>query len=217
MKASPSFITLSHRLERSAPPFEGNDIKYPESLVRYFLEHFTKRGDKVLDPFAGLGTTLFTVEEMGRIPYGVEYDTKRYEWVAGQLNNWQNLIHGDSAKLLSFDFPKMDFCMTSPPYMPAHHKWNPLSGGNPAHAGYDVYLKQMVKIYKNVHALMKRGSYVVVQVDNFRNGVHYTPLVRDISAALSGVLRLEQEVVVAWKNPPDPASHHTHCLVFRKA
>ena len=131
------FITLPYALERAAPPFEGNDIKYPEALVRYFLKEFTSPGDRVFDPFTGLGTTLFVAEEMRRIPFGVEHDARRHQWVAGQLTHWANLVLGDSAKLCSYGFPKMDFAMTSPPFMPRHHRWNPLVAGNPANAGYD--------------------------------------------------------------------------------
>ena len=79
------FITLDYALERAPPPFEGNDIKYPEALVRRFLKEFTRPGDRVFDPFAGLGTTLFVAEEMRRIPFGVEQDERRHAWVAGQL------------------------------------------------------------------------------------------------------------------------------------
>ena len=72
------FITLPYALEREAPPFEGNDIKYPEALVRLFLKKLTKPGNRVFDPFAGLGTTLFVAEEMRRIPFGIERDERRY-------------------------------------------------------------------------------------------------------------------------------------------
>ena len=109
------FITLPYALEREPPPFEGNDIKYPEVLVRYFLQEFTKPGDKVFDPFTGLGTTLFVAEEMRRIPFGIEHNARRHQWVAGQLKNWPNLKYGDSAKLSSYRLPRMDFSMTSPP------------------------------------------------------------------------------------------------------
>ena len=84
------FIALPYGLEREAPPFEGNDIKYPEALVRHFLKQSTSPGDKVFDPFAGLGTTLFVAEEMRRIPFGVEHDARRHGWVAGQLTRWPN-------------------------------------------------------------------------------------------------------------------------------
>ena len=209
------FVTLSYALEREPPPFEGNDIKYPESLVRYFLKQFTKRGDKVFDPFAGLGTTLFVAEEMRRVPFGVEQDERRHQWVAGQLEHWRNLLQGDSSKLSSYRFPKMDFSMTSPPFMQRHHKWNPLCGGNAAYAGYEAYLRGIQDIYRQLARLMKRGAIVVVHADNLP-GRSYTPLVRDLSLAIGEVLRLETEIVVAWEGGPRSA-RHTHCLVFKVA
>ncbi len=208
-----TFITIPWKLERAPPPFERNEIKYPEALVRHFLKEFTKPGDRVFDPFAGLGTTLFVAEELRRVPFGVEYDPKRHEWVAGQLQNWTNLVRGDTAKMRAMGFPRMDFSMTSPPYMPKHHKWNPLFAGNPAKAGYGTYLKRMRFIYGQLAQLMKRGAYVVVQADNLQGPV-YTPLVRDLSLAIEPVLRFEAEIIVAWHGGK-PDHPHTHCLLFR--
>lgn len=208
-----NFITLPYKLEREAPPFEANAIKYPESLVRHFLHLYTKRGDKVFDPFAGLGTTLFVAEDMGRIPFGMEYDPKRYEWVAGQLQHWTNLIHGDSGRVAAQGFPKMDFCMTSPPFMAKNHQWNPLYAGDPSKAGYAKYLSRMKAIYRQIATIMKRDAMMVVQCDNLPGRV-YTPLVRDLSLTLSQVLKLENEIIVAWDGGKKDY-RHTHCLIFK--
>lgn len=213
------FITLPYKLERAPPPFETYEAKYsdkyPESLVRYVLKEFTKKGDKVFDPFAGLGTTLFVAEEMGRIPYGMEADRKRQEWVAGQLENWLGLHCDDTANMLDYGFPKMDFAMTSPVYMPKHHKWNPLYGGDPAHAGYDQYLRRMAYIFAQLAKLMKRHAYVVVQLDNLRGRV-FTPLVRDVGHAVSQSFRPEGETIVKWANGPEDYPC-THCLIFKNS
>ena len=208
-----SFISFPFKLEREAPPFEDQEIKYPEVLVRHFLKEYTKKGQNILDPFAGLGTTLFVTEEMKRIPYGIEAERERFEWTAGQMTHWQNIIHGDADDILNFGFPKMDFCMTSPPYMPKHHKWNPLYSGNPKYAGYKTYLKRMEKIFANIARCLKRNAVCVVQVDNLR-GKTYTPLVRDISIAVEKSLRLDDEIIVQWKNAK-PDYPYTHCLIFK--
>jgi hypothetical protein len=210
-----SFITLPWKLERAPPPFEGYDIKYPESLVRHFLKRFTESGARVFDPFAGLGTTLFVAEEMGRVPYGVEHDGGRMEWVAGQLEHFTHLKRGDAADMLAMGFPKMDFAMTSPPYMPKNHKWNPLYGGDPKHAGYDVYLDRMGFIFGQMKQLMKRHAVFVLQADNLQ-GRGFTPLVRDLGLCAERHFRLDEEIIVAWKGGR-PDYRHTHCLVFRKA
>jgi hypothetical protein len=156
---------------------------------------------------------LFVAEEMRRIPFGVEHDARRQQWVAGQLEHWPNLVHADSAELTSCGFPKMDFCMTSPPFMPRHHKWNPLCAGNPANAGYDRYLRRMAHIYRQLARIMKRNARIVVQADNVP-GRTFTPLVRDLSTTIGEVFRLETEIVVAWEGGRKD-HRHTHCLVFK--
>lgn len=208
-----NFITLPYQLERDAPPFETNEIKTPESLPRFFLKEFTTPGDKVFDPFTGLGTTLFVAEEHKRIPYGIEADQRRHQWVAGQLGNWMHVINGDSARTASMGFPKMDFSMTAPPFMAINHKWNPLFGGDPSKNGYDVYLKRMQHIYKQVAKIMKRNARIVVQVDDIP-GRTFTPLVRDLNNAISKVLKLEDQITVAWQGGRDDY-RHTNCLIFR--
>lgn len=213
----PLFMTLPFKMEREPPPFEGQDIKYPESLVRYFLNAYTRPGDKVFDPFAGLGTTLFVAEELGRIPYGIENEPSRREWVAGQLEHWTHLIEGDSGELAGYGFPKMDFAMTSPPFMAKNHKWNPLYAGDPDYQGYEVYLRQMQVIFKQLAALMKRGAHIVIQADNLP-GRTYTPLVRDLAIAMNAAdaaMRLDAEVIIAWEGGREDY-RHTHCLVFKK-
>lgn len=208
-----NFITLPYKLERDPPPFETNEIKTPESLPRYFIKEFTRPGQTVFDPFAGLGSTLFVAESLKRIPYGIEADPRRHAWVAGQMDNWMNLICADSARAATLGLPRMDFSLTAPPFMAITHKWNPLYGGDPAKDGYDSYLKRMRHIYKQVNKIMKRKARIVVQVDNIP-GRRFTPLIRDLSNALSKELTLENEITVAWRGGRDDY-RHTTCLVFR--
>jgi hypothetical protein len=212
------FITLPYKVERAAPPFEDNDISYPESYVRHFIGKYSKRGDSVFDPFTGLGTTMFICEEMKRVPYGIEWDRRRFEWVAGQMRDWTHLVNGDAAKCLRYGFPKMDFSISSPPYMPNYYKVNALGGGAPSKNAYADYIKRMGYIYAQAAQLLKRNAHLVIHLDNIP-GRSFTPLVRDVGASVAAAcaktLRQEAETIVAWKNPnPDWLS--THALVFRK-
>lgn len=211
-----NFITLPYAIERAHPPFEEAGLQSPESLIRHMLKTYTKKGDKVFDPFAGLGTSLFVAEDMGRIPYGIEADPDRQEWVAGQLQNWTHLIAADSAKMKNLGFPKMDFCITCPPYMQKRDTWNPLYGGDPAYKGYDTYLRRMGTIFSKLPGVMKRNATIIVQADNI-TGKTYTPLVAEFIRIISKHLTLENEIIVTWKNPAPQAINptHTHCLVFK--
>jgi len=208
-------ITLDYKLERDPPPFEGNDIKSPESLARHFITHYTKKGGKVFDPFTGLGTTLFTAEALERIPYGMDADGEKYEWVAAQLENWMQLINDDAAKSCEYGFPKMDLIFTAPPFMGKNHKWNPLYNGAPSKAGYDKYLKRMGAIFKNMLPLFKANTALIVQLDNIKQGSVFTPLIHDIAQVLKPHYNQIDETIVRWNNPPNDYTHTT-CLIYKK-
>jgi DNA modification methylase len=58
------------------PPREPGVVqhpaKFPETLAREFVEFFTKRGEWVLDPMVGTGSTLLAARAAGRPSVGVE-------------------------------------------------------------------------------------------------------------------------------------------------
>ena len=209
------YIELPYALERDAPPFEGNDIKSPESLSRWVIENHTKKGGKVFDPFAGLGTNMFIAEEMARVPFGMEYDEMKYQWVAGQLENWTQMICDDAFNMSQYDLPKMDLITTCPPFMKKTDRWNPLYGGDPKYASYDKYLKRMASILGKTTGLMKKNTPLILQLDNIADKRGFTPLIRDTSSALNKNFTPTGETVVKWENAPKDYPFTT-LLSFKK-
>lgn len=45
---------------------------FSSSLVKYFIKEYSSKPGKILDPFAGAGTTLFAAQELGWKSYGIE-------------------------------------------------------------------------------------------------------------------------------------------------
>jgi hypothetical protein len=200
------------------PPDEDGSDQFPINFPQHFIKTFTAKGDKVFDPFMGLGTTAFAAEKLGRVPFGIEADGSRFEWTAGQLVHWQNIRHCDAGDAAKMGWPKMDFCVTSPPFMPISDKWNPLTGGDPKYAGYGAYLKRMEEIFAGVAALMKKNALVVVHAENIppqsARGA-FTPLVRDLSLAISKSLRPEGDIMIDWQGAARGTAP-SHALVFKK-
>lgn len=56
---------------------KGHPAQFPEDLVRDHLSSWSRKGDVVLDPFLGSGTTLLVAQEMARVGIGIEI-SKRY-------------------------------------------------------------------------------------------------------------------------------------------
>ena len=204
-------ITLPWRFERASPPFEGNDIRHPEGIMRDLIQRLSPRGGRVFDPFAGLGTTLFVAESLHRAAYGVEADRMRYEWVAGQMTHWQRLHHGDAGRAARLGLPKMDLILTCPPFMRQTERWNPLAAGDPSRAGYDFYLRQLARIFAGLKPLLKASGRMAVLLENVP-GRTFTPLVMDGGHAIRKSFRLEGESVVTWDGRPEGTV--THVLVF---
>ena len=55
----------------------GHPAMFPEELARRVIQLFSFRGDAVLDPFAGVGTTCLVAKRLGRMWLGVDV-SRRY-------------------------------------------------------------------------------------------------------------------------------------------
>ena len=78
-----NILTKDNKLSRQIVSFQANKkiasfrwYKYKEafssSLVDYFINKLHLQGKKILDPFAGIGTTLFSVSSLGCNTIGIE-------------------------------------------------------------------------------------------------------------------------------------------------
>jgi DNA modification methylase len=123
------------------PPPRRKDVlrhpaKFPETLAQEFIEFFSKRGQVILDPMAGTGSTLIAALRAGRNSYGIELNPE-YAAIAHQVvkNEFEVLgdsgikltaqvITGDAAEISELisehQIPSIDYVITSPPY------WNML-------------------------------------------------------------------------------------------
>lgn len=194
--------------------FQGDDVRYPDALVEYFLEEFTQPGDVVFDPFCGYGTTLLVCERMGRIGYGVEIDAERAAFARGLLQHPERLFIGDSRKLGELDLPALDFSITSPPYRTRIHKMDPLSGYKNEGGPYAKYFEDMQRIYAQIARLLKPSSHAVIKVSNLITEHGLTPLSWDMAAAINEQLTFLGERIILW----DRLSfgyNHSYALIFK--
>ena len=126
------------------PPRDNDKIKhpasFPESLIGEFIEFFTKKGDWVLDPFLGSGSTLIACYECDRNGIGIELSEHWANIAKLRLENVKNqtkinkftgkgetkqiIIVGDSREIdkiwREHSLPRVKYVITSPPY------WNQL-------------------------------------------------------------------------------------------
>lgn len=212
-----TYIQLPHERTTALPvEFADHDVRYPDALVRLFLEEYTRPGDLILDPFAGFGTTLRVAEEMGRRICGLEYDRSRWVYARSQLRHADALLLGDARQLGAYGFPPIDFSLTSPPYASRGDECDPFTGYTAESRGYDAYLTDIQAIYGQLGLLMTPDAVAVVEVANLKDADGITTLAWDVARAIGQVLTFEGEVVVGWTPTYGCGYDHSYCLVFTK-
>src|SRR2546427_6469882 len=123
-----------HRPEPRGDQKIRHPASFPESLAREFVSFFTKKGEIVVDPFVGTGSTIVAALETGRSGIGFEivikYANISKERVQDALarrmahkeateskSSWARIITADSARLSKIwrekGFPLADYCITS--------------------------------------------------------------------------------------------------------
>jgi DNA modification methylase len=99
---------------------------FPVKLAERLIKMYSKEGDFVLDPFAGIGTTLVAAKRLGRNAFGTELNPRFAEMGRQWLDECetlfdsgcvQKLINEDCSNIASlFREIKFQVTVTSPPY-----------------------------------------------------------------------------------------------------
>jgi len=146
----------------------GHPAIFPDFVAERLIRIFTKEGDLVLDPMAGVGTTLVLAKTLNRNAIGIELSPKYCEITRARLAqqllltdiaqesetkisthgnkkekiaSFHKIICDDARNLLTHVTPdSIDFCLTSPPY------WIGLHGVNGKYTGQT---QKEVKVYSD--------------------------------------------------------------------
>ncbi|AEH38550.1 DNA methyltransferase [Halopiger xanaduensis] len=205
-------------------PSEYDEVRTPDALVEHFLQEHTEPGDRVIDVFAGFGTTLTVAERLERIPFGLEYEPDRVAYIRDRIETPDHVRQGSVLELEPSWFPACDCCFTSPPFMEWTDDRNPFRN----YAGestYADYLDDIETTFARLESVIAPGGTVVVDIANMKHEGRVTPLAWDVADRVANVFYFDGEVVIPWTgdgSPDDRAGtfgygyDHSYCLVFTK-
>jgi DNA modification methylase len=152
------------------PPPRRKDVlthpaKFPETLAQEFIEFFTQKGQTVLDPMVGTGSTLIACLRAKRSGIGIELNPK-YAAIAKQIVAEEarrldarttkkihvEVIQGDAAEKIKTIHGPIDFVITSPPYWDMlHARGAETQKKRRAAPGLDVHYSDDPRDLGNVH------------------------------------------------------------------
>ncbi len=190
---------------------------FPVELPKRLIEIFTKEKDRVvLDPFAGIGSTILAARMLGKSGIGIEISHKYSEMARERLRQdglfvkgAESIIHTcDANQLLQKVEPgSVDLVITSPPY------WDILSQKRSAdykpqreyEAGsadlgkipnYYGFLNALKEIFTDVHATMRAGSYCCVVVMDLRKKERFYPFHSDVATFMQEIGFVYDDLII---------------------
>lgn len=205
----------------------GHPAIFPTFVAERLLRIFTKKGDLVLDPMVGVGTTSVVAKTLGRNSIGIDLSAEYCKIAKSRLaqqtladiqgSGTSHKIICDDARNLLLHAKKnsVDFCLTSPPY------WIGLHGINGKYTGqtrkkvriysqdqhdygnvenYDNFVKELKSLFADVFEVLKRGKYCVVIIQDVRRGPRVFPLHNDFLNVMKSNGYDYQDLIV-WEHP----------------
>jgi DNA modification methylase len=184
--------------------YESRDIRdkdvhpavFPIALPAHFIKTLTHRGELVIDPFVGIGSTLLAAQDLGRNAVGFDLKEEYIEISRKRLGQ-KKIIDDGTKQVAIFDdahnIPAyleentVSLCITSPPYanMLAHKRLNKSMRGdlrknshylkvqqysnNPADLGtmnHEEYSKALQEIYSGILPLMRKRAHCIINVND---------------------------------------------------
>jgi DNA modification methylase len=198
---------------------------FPQALVERLLACFTTSSDQVvLDPFAGVGSTLLAACKAGKHAVGFElnpdYSTlaRRRLLEAGfrELRKGLNdhtppgfvLFQSDARHLLDHVSPdSVDFCVTSPPYWDILRQQRTADGKPARHYGddkgdlgtiadYPAFLDELISVFEAVHGVLRPGAYCLVVVMDLRKKSRFFPFHADLATRMRNIGFIFDDLII---------------------
>jgi len=157
-------------------------------IPNQFLRRYTKKGDWVLDPFAGSGTTLIECRRLGRNGIGIELSPAVAKLAKENLRQQKNtykiktkVITGDStsidlrAELKKEKVSSFQFLLVHPPYwdiIKFSKRKNDLSNAK----SVDDFLKMFGNVADKTYPLLDKGRYCAVVIGDKYSSGEWIPL-----------------------------------------
>lgn len=223
---------------------QAHPATFSPTMISDFVKFFTKEGETVIDPFAGIGSTLVACKRTGRIGYGIELSKKYFDIIKLRVPEFENNIFNcDCRDIDKLNLPKINYSISSPPYwdmlnrstdgfkqereekgLDVHYSESAADLGNIT--DYDAFLKEVCSVYLKLYDFLADKAYITIIVKNIKKGGKMYPLAWDMARILGEKYVLKDERIwiqdkiglSPYGYPFSWASNilHHYCITLRK-
>ncbi len=216
----------------------------PPQLCADLIKTFTKSGQLVLDPLAGVGGSLLGAALCERQAIGIELNEK---WVEiynevcrlEKLENFPVLVGDANQRLKEIPKESVDFIITDVPYWIMDQVTKTRSSATPRESklskfnnkelqSKEEWLLEMKEIFVNALPTLKDKGYMAVFIGDMYRGQEYHFLAGELAQTISSIGGYLLKSDIIWHDDSKmlhiygypfayiPSVIHQHILIFRK-
>lgn len=216
----------------------------PPELCADLIKIFTKKGQLVLDPLAGVGGTLLGAATVDRKALGIELNEKWAEIYAEVcklegLEEFPVIIGDANEKMQDIENESIDFILTDVPYwiMDQVTKTRSAAAGRNSNLSKfnskelqtkEDWLAEMKQIFTNAAPTLKKNGYMAVFIGDMYRGKEFHFLSAELARTISEIDDFTLKSDIIWHDDSKmlhiygypfayiPSMIHQHILIFRK-
>jgi len=215
--------------------YRGN---FAPQIARNIIEMYTQKGDSILDPMVGAGTTLIEAKLLARNALGMDINPDAVQLSEKALRfehhppSKQKVQVGDARDLSFLKDNSFDLVLTHPPYMNIIRYSDGKIPADLSNIGtLPKFCDEIEKIAKELFRVLKPDKFSAILIGDTRKGKHFVPLAFHVMQRfLKTGFVLKEDIIKVQHNcafterwrPKAKRDKfylimHEHLFVFRKA
>ena len=237
---TPEYTTVWSFPERGnwATHSSGYRGNFAPQVARNIIEMYSEKGDSILDPMVGAGTTLIEAKLLVRNGLGLDINPEAIKLAKVGLRfkhhppSKQETRVGDARDLSFLKDNSFDLVLTHPPYLNIIKYSDGKIVGDLSNIGSLLkFCDEIERIAKELYRVLKPDKYCAILIGDTRRRKHYVPLAFNVMQRFLKVgFVLKEDIIKVqhnckstkrweWKAKRDKfyLIMHEHMFVFRKA